>query len=336
MPFPEILRTLSQESDFWAAFLFEEDPPDPAGFPADLRVTFPVAGGYGLVLDFDLPYGENRLGLRQPGATDPIELARVDRTHPRPYALRWAELDLIGRVIALDDPSLPHPGLPLALLFRYAPTAIGDDGAVAAEFLAAALRSLRRPEPEAPMRHTGPEQPPLALFEDARWWPAPPTEPGAVLDEDRIATQVRRNDGRDVGFAWRHRHGWGWVAAVNEPADDGSYPRGARVSGNEAFPFWELTELLRHARRRLAAVLDAPWRDPDTVLPLARRICDTGDLTEVPALVSALEKAGCDHPTVMDALTDPVVPAEACWVIETLVWAEPGTMARRHFRPAGG
>ncbi|SDY19063.1 hypothetical protein SAMN05444365_101992 [Micromonospora pattaloongensis] len=334
MPFPETIRTLTRDHDFWRAFLLEPDPPAAAALPDELRITFPVAGGYGLVLDLDLPYREHRLGLRHPGATEPVELARIDAAHRHPYALRWTELDLIGRVIALDDPSLPHPGLPTALLFRFAPTALGDDATVAAEFLSAALRSLRRPEPALPLPRTGPEQPPLALFEDPRWWPAPPPAPVTVLDEQRIAAQVRENDARSSGFAWRHRHGWGWVAAGDDEPD--TMWRTTRARGNENFPFYGLAELLKHARRRLAGLLDAPWRDPDTVIPLARRICDTGDLTEVPALAAALERAGCDHPTVMDALTAPLVPAQACWVVEALVWAEPGTMARRHFRSAPG
>ena len=63
---------------------------------------------------------------------------------------------------------------------------------------------------------------------------------------------------------------------------------------------------------------------------LARRILDSGDLGPIPALLGALTEAGCDHPTVLDALSEPLVAAEACWMVETLAGADPGTLLRRH------
>ena len=47
-------------------------------------------------------------------------------------------------------------------------------------------------------------------------------------------------------------------------------------------------------------------------------------------LVGALTEAGCDHPTVLDALSEPLVPAEAWWMVETLTGVAPGTLLRRH------
>jgi hypothetical protein len=64
--------------------------------------------------------------------------------------------------------------------------------------------------------------------------------------------------------------------------------------------------------------------------PLAVHILRTGDLAPIPALLGALTEAGCDHPTVLDALSEPLVPAEACWMVETLAGAEPGTLLHRH------
>jgi len=43
-----------------------------------------------------------------------------------------------------------------------------------------------------------------------------------------------------------------------------------------------------------------------------------------------LTEAGCDHPTVLDALSEPLVPIEACWMVETLAGALPGSLLRRH------
>ncbi|BCB80605.1 hypothetical protein Pflav_070150 [Phytohabitans flavus] len=109
MPVPDALRTLSHDPAFWADYFFRATPEaDPE--PAELRATFPVAGGYALVLDLDRAYGTYALGLRTPVSGEPIPMAWDDRSRWHPHGLRWPELDLVGRVVALDDPSLPTPG----------------------------------------------------------------------------------------------------------------------------------------------------------------------------------------------------------------------------------
>jgi hypothetical protein len=47
-------------------------------------------------------------------------------------------------------------------------------------------------------------------------------------------------------------------------------------------------------------------------------------------LLGTLTEAGCDHPTVLDALSEPLEPIEACWMVETLAGAVPGTLLRHH------
>ncbi|MFD0741263.1 hypothetical protein ACFQ1L_04365 [Phytohabitans flavus] len=148
MPVPDALRTLSHDPAFWADYFFRATPEaDPE--PAELRATFPVAGGYALVLDLDRAYGTYALGLRTPVSGEPIPMAWDDRSRWHPHGLRWPELDLVGRVVALDDPSLPHPGLSVALLCRFAPITAEDDAAAVRDLLGAALRSLRVPVPPA-------------------------------------------------------------------------------------------------------------------------------------------------------------------------------------------
>ncbi|MEV6492137.1 hypothetical protein AB0M20_26480, partial [Actinoplanes sp. NPDC051633] len=61
---------------------------------------------------------------------------------------------------------------------------------------------------------------------------------------------------------------------------------------------------------------------------LAREITAAGHLGTVGALVNVLTEAGCDHPTVLDALSEPLVPVEAGWMVETLAGAAPGTLLR--------
>jgi hypothetical protein len=143
-----------------------------------------------------------------------------------------------------------------------------------------------------------PEQAPLPLFTGEQWWPPAAGESPEVLDEAAIAA-------------------WSTPASV-----------ALEVRVAERFPVQGLEQLVRHAGRRLARLANEGWY-ADT-RPLARKITETGDLRPVRDLLGALTEAGCDHPTVLDALSEPLVPLEACWMVETLAGAEPGTLLRHH------
>jgi hypothetical protein len=65
-----------------------------------------------------------------------------DDGHAHPHALRWEEADLIGRLQALTDPELPHPGVPFLLLLPYIAPIEGSDHLLGLRLLNAALRSL--------------------------------------------------------------------------------------------------------------------------------------------------------------------------------------------------
>jgi hypothetical protein len=290
VPVSEALRRLSENPSFWTGDgAISEDP-------RELRVTFPVTGGYALVLDIDLPSGERTVGLRVPASSEPVQLARAPVEGPYPAALRWWELDLCARVIALEDPTLPHPGLVVALLSPFAPATPDDDTTTIAAMREAAYRSLRRDVP--PAAHHGPEQAPLPLFASDDWWPSPPAASPQVLDEATIAE-------------------------ITRPAS-----RFSEVRHGSRFPREDLAHLVRLTSAHLARLPRQPWYAE--TLPLARRILDSGDLAPIPALLGALTEAGCDHPTVLDALSEPLVPVEACWMVETLTGAEPGTLLRQH------
>jgi hypothetical protein len=108
--------------------------------------------------------------------------------------------------------------------------------------------------------------------------------------------------------------------------------RGSRatleVRGGSRFPQEFLSDCVRRSAAHLAQMPQQGWYAETR--PLARRILDSGDLRPIPDLLGALTEAGCDHPTVLDALSEPLVAAEACWMVETLAGAEPGTLLRRH------
>jgi hypothetical protein len=291
MPVPEALRRLALDPRFWTGELSEADD-----LPSELRVSFPIVDGYALVLDIDFPSGERALGLRRPAASEPVQLGWAPPGGPYPAALRWWELESFARVIALDDPMLPHPGLVVALLSPFAPATPDDDRPAIATVREAAYRSLRREVP--PAEPAGPEQAPLPLFADERWWPVPPAPSPQVLDEAA-------------------------VAALSDPAQ-----AGLQVRSGDRFPHEDLADLVRRANTLLNRVPQQLWYAQTRSLAL--RIAGSGDLAPVPALLGALTEAGCDHPTVLDALSEPLVPLEACWMVETLAGAVPGTLLRHH------
>jgi hypothetical protein len=159
----------------------------------------------------------------------------------------------------------------------------------------AAYRSLRREVP--PIVPAGPEQTPLPLFASQDWWPPPRGASPRVLDDAAIAALTRPTGGL------------------------------LEVRSGARFPREGLADLVRRAAAHLDRLPRESWYV--RTRPLARHILDTGDLRPVPALLGALTEAGCDHPTVLDALSEPLVPVEAYWMVETLAGAEPGTLLRR-------
>ncbi|GLY08553.1 MULTISPECIES: hypothetical protein [Actinoplanes] len=293
MPVSEALRRLSLNPAFWTGGLGASDTDD---LPRDLRVSFPVLDGYSLALDVDLATGEQALGLRRPASSEPVQLGWAPPGGPYPASLHWWELETCARVIALDDPTLPHPGLVVALLSPFAAAAAEDDVATVSAMREAAYRSLRRPVP--PPAPSGPEQDPLPIFTADHWWPAPDAPSPQVLDEATIAE-------------------------LSAPVTVGG-----QVRADKRFPLEDLSDLVRRAHRRLLHIPHQEWYAQTR--PLARRMAESGHLDAVPDLLGALTEAGCDHPTVLDALSEPLVPLEACWMVETLAGAEPGTLLRHH------
>ena len=85
--------------------------------------------------------------------------------------------------------------------------------------------------------------------------------------------------------------------------------------------------LVREAKAKAAHVIASIFVNP-------RQFDQGDDLARYPRReasdVRLLTEAGCDHPTVLDALSEPLVPAEACWMVETLAGGRPGTLLRRH------
>ncbi|HEY8505836.1 MAG TPA: hypothetical protein VIL46_14725, partial [Gemmataceae bacterium] len=268
-----------------------------------IELEFPAGGGYALVLDMDPSLGEFRLSVRGPDGPegDAGLIAWDDQAHWHPHVLRWEELDLLCRAVALLDPSLPHPGLTLLFLYRFAPVCVGDDVDVIFPLLEGAWHSL------------------------------------GVLTEKEIARYIERNDCRQARFTWRRDADAGWVLEQPEEGYRASERMlyTLRTPGNEEFPFETFDGLVEAARRTCREAVRPEWlrHNEGAAAAIARRVADSGDPTAAPVLADALEEAGCDHPAILGALRSPDEPARACGVVELLLGEEPGACIRRCFGP---
>jgi hypothetical protein len=300
MPLPEAVRQLAGSPGFWADYLFLEDGPGEERPALDgARLDFGVCPGYQVSLSLDRHLCYHGLGFIYPGAASTVEIGWDDQAHWHPNALRWEELDLIGRCLALNDPTLPHPGLPVLLLNRFTPVCLNTDADAVFPLIESAWRFL-------------------GLFA------------GRQLDE-----VVEKYDRRHAEFVWGEE-AVGWVLGQAEGAEErtGWYCYTLRVAENDAFPFQQWGEFIGAAERHYASAADLTWlsRNAHAAGNLARALAQSGDPDGAGALADALEEAGCDHPTILGACRSRD-PARFGWVLELLLGEPRGAVLRRIFGP---
>jgi hypothetical protein len=151
MPLPSRFRQLVGTAGFWSDYLGDDVFGEPvAGLPDDPYLELPLSPQHSLRIGYfwRASAGEDfiqatRLLLRQTDSDQDILLGwRQDDGHVHPHALRWEEADLIGRLQALRDPELPHPGIPFLLLLPYIASIDGSDHLLGLRLLNSALRFL--------------------------------------------------------------------------------------------------------------------------------------------------------------------------------------------------
>jgi hypothetical protein len=122
----ELLDTAT-EKQFWTNYFFQtfpEEEDDMSYMNIDVRLMVNGNRDFAFGLDLRDCMIDIKLTINTSGGKD--EIGCDDGTTYRP-ALRWEELDVICRAIAQQNPKLPHPGLPLLFLYRFAPICVGDD-----------------------------------------------------------------------------------------------------------------------------------------------------------------------------------------------------------------
>jgi hypothetical protein len=148
MPLPGALEQLVATDRFWSDYYGDEVFGDRvAGLPEDPFLELPLSPRHALRVGyFSRAAGEDHIAatslqLRQMDTGRDLLLGWHD-AHRFPHMLRWEDADLIGRLQALREPDLPHPGVPFLLLIPYVASIRGSDHLRGLRLLNRALGSL--------------------------------------------------------------------------------------------------------------------------------------------------------------------------------------------------
>lgn len=291
MSLPQAILNLSRRPEFWRQFFFEggnDEFPELEG----CGLAFPVGADYTLFLSFDPALSYFGLDLKYPGNAEPTQIAWDDQAHWHPHVLRWEELDLICRCVSLTEPTLPHPGLPLVLLHRFAPVCLGDRVDVIHPMILEAYRTV------------------------------------GAFTEDRITEMVHRYDRRQDEFVWRRSDSHGWYPDQDDAVGQRGPVYSLRHPENPEFPFAALNALFDAGRHQLDTVRRTSWLTGEARV-IAQSIANTGDISGLPVLADALEESGCDNEVVVSALRTVDFPARGCCVLELLAGLPPGDLIGR-------
>ncbi len=232
------------------------------------------------------------LGIARDGVWFRVGLDLGGSYRSESQALRWREVELLGRTVALRG-GPPHLGVMMPLFGRFAPICAADRErvpAIEAAFLAA---GVTRDQLRGALHQIDWRDSDLRWVRDAHGW----------LLEGKYATTARRSssihDERDEDALWRDDSPVGWIERT------------------------QLRTRIDQFFARLAAECVAtvePWRTPH-VLEL---VADAGDPAVARVLADALHEAGCDNQAILRQLAER--PDQAGWLVELLrsstTWGE--------------
>jgi hypothetical protein len=197
---PDLLARL-HTSRFWNDYLHFTEPDEPLLSGRSWEIPLDLGASVGLDLAIDYGTSSATLLIRDFGERGvPIEVAWDDQAHWHPHVFRWTELDALCRRIAARSAEYPHPGIPLLLLYRFAPLTSESEYRAYRPFLEEGWATL------------------------------------ALFTADEIAGFIDRVDYRGQGVEWSHTIGLGWtVDQIDPSAERNLYSLRAR--GNAEFPF---------------------------------------------------------------------------------------------------
>jgi hypothetical protein len=141
MAFDAPVLSLFGKRHFWTDYFWFTENQSGYAELEDSSIVLPLPGEHQLILTIAPQFSEVTLYLADTSAAwEPIQLGWDDQAHWHPDVLRWEECLAICRWCARSDARLPHPGIPLLLLHRFAPITAGDDLQQATEALVQACQ----------------------------------------------------------------------------------------------------------------------------------------------------------------------------------------------------
>lgn len=303
MPLPAPLSSLVTRPDFWDVFFWSGEGREPEVPELDQVTVSLPAGGSVLEVRLTVHPALQSLHVRGPDAPGGALLGYLDLSHTHPHTLRWDEVEAIGRAVAICDPELPHPGIPVLLLLPYAPICQDDDLDLIVGTVEAAFRSV-----------------------------------GVSPDAPVVQRALEGIDHREDGFVWSEEPALGWVLDQQHesPADDLCTLRTADdvaamgYPGHvDVFPFAAWGRFMDEA---LAVGRDAASRS-QIVRPLAERCAADPTLAAAAEVAAALEAAaGAASAGLIAALRAPELASRA-WALEVVTDAPPGQLVRLALGP---
>jgi hypothetical protein len=187
------VRRLSLASPRWSHIHWDGGEfvrwfPELDGQAVDLVPGGLVPGG--LVLQFGgSEHWDLSLGLRHPddGGSPDVLAVFEPYLEGAPRTLRYTELDLLGRLVARDDPQWTHPGLLVALLAPFLVIGYGDDVEVAKAMLREAYANVagRYPDDVDGIVELSDQRAEGVLWREdpeVGWYPTRPDEPWSERD----------------------------------------------------------------------------------------------------------------------------------------------------------
>lgn len=301
--FPTLVSELTREIQFWSDYHFESkvkygseayqryaplnDDPIRLSFHEGAEMIV-YAGIEGLFAEF-----------AERGRSQPVEMGRDDGFRPFPHCLRWAELDLLGRAIALSEPSLRHPGIFVALLARLAPITDDKDAEHAVPLLESAFRSLIK------------------------------------LDARAFQHLLRHFDHRAAHFRWENVQGYGWsIHQSREARDVTGIPLYTERSAGGGFPNEAFRVAIENLRVRFGESLKENWfvANEKAILSNALVAAEKRNPPRLRDLSRVLESSNCPFPALIESCRSGD-EAQGIWALEFLLNLEPGALSSHWFGP---
>jgi hypothetical protein len=305
MPLPSALTPLLTDRQFWMHYFYRGYD----AFYPQLKgcVVEPmISTDYGFRLPITQDLKKSRLELLYPdvslqgrdrgGRTSPVaSLVGWDNGSPLcSHCLRWDELDLLGRCVALADPTLPHPGVLVVLLMHFAPICVDDDVDV--------VRAI--------------------IYESCR---------SVGLEDYDVRSRFQDIDKRLSRFAWTRDTARRWTISHSEDRRTNRPVHTLRKPENDDFPHQQLAEAFADAAHRYADARPAQWHSwrGGMIVSMASQIAADGDMRDAGVLADALEDCDEAPECVLQALRQKEFPVRAWMAVEMIAGAPRGSLVKQ-------